>query len=128
MVKCNDCNNEMHGSESCTKNTLIIQGKEYERNTEIFDTGEVCHDCGIVNKKGNIHHSGCDMEQCPRCEGQLISCDCEVQHTILIKKEPEQQLLKAVISDIIDTKKLICGCDLCPSCEHMDKLIERWDR
>lgn len=33
-----------------------------------------CHDCGI--KEGNIHHFGCDMEGCPFCGGQLISCGC----------------------------------------------------
>jgi hypothetical protein len=36
--------------------------------------GHRCHDCRIV--KGGLHHPGCDMERCPRCEGQLISCGC----------------------------------------------------
>jgi hypothetical protein len=35
-----------------------------------------CHDCGVIT--GQIHHIGCDMEQCPRCAQQLIGCDCEV--------------------------------------------------
>lgn len=33
-----------------------------------------CHDCGC--KEGEIHDYGCDMERCPFCGGQLISCDC----------------------------------------------------
>jgi len=35
---------------------------------------ERCHDCGA--KDGHFHHPGCDWEECPRCHGQLIGCDC----------------------------------------------------
>lgn len=38
----------------------------------------VCHDCGA--KEGEFHDPGCDMEQCPFCSGQLISCDCANVH------------------------------------------------
>lgn len=33
-----------------------------------------CHDCGI--QEGQIHEYGCDMEYCPFCGNQLISCFC----------------------------------------------------
>lgn len=33
-----------------------------------------CHDCGC--KEGQFHEHDCDMERCPFCGGQLISCDC----------------------------------------------------
>lgn len=32
-----------------------------------------CHDCGV--SRGDIHIAGCDEEQCPVCERQLISCE-----------------------------------------------------
>jgi len=33
---------------------------------------KTCGDCGI--KEGQLHQFGCDMEICPYCGGQLISC------------------------------------------------------
>ena len=34
----------------------------------------LCHDCDA--EEGQLHQLGCDMEICPICLGQLISCDC----------------------------------------------------
>lgn len=33
-----------------------------------------CHDCGA--KQGELHHPGCDSEECPRCGGQYFACKC----------------------------------------------------
>lgn len=33
-----------------------------------------CGDCG--QKQGQLHLPNCDIERCPKCELQLLSCDC----------------------------------------------------
>jgi hypothetical protein len=33
-----------------------------------------CGDCGAM--PGELHQQGCDVERCPRCGCQMISCDC----------------------------------------------------
>lgn len=42
--------------------------------TKINKEEIICHDCGA--HEGEIHKFGCDVEKCPFCGGQLISCDC----------------------------------------------------
>jgi hypothetical protein len=36
------------------------------------DKRAICHDCGVM--EGQLHLPGCDMERCPFCGHQLISC------------------------------------------------------
>ena len=76
MVKCETCEQEMLESDTCKTKIITINGVVFERNSTYFDVNERCHDCYIVNEKGNYHHFGCDMEKCPKCKGQLISCGC----------------------------------------------------
>jgi hypothetical protein len=39
-----------------------------------------CHDCAVV--KGQLHVPDCDVEECPNCNGQAISCDCALQPSV----------------------------------------------
>ena len=57
---------------------FIINGDEYNRIRYGFEEDAMshpkCDDCGAP--RGMLHLLGCDIEACPRCGGQAISCDC----------------------------------------------------
>ena len=46
----------------------------YGQETLPWDTRIPCHDCGSL--VGQLHRRGCDAEECTKCGGQKISCDC----------------------------------------------------
>lgn len=43
-----------------------------------------CPDCGC--EEGQLHEPGCDMERCPFCSHQLLSCDCMYEQLGLINR------------------------------------------
>jgi hypothetical protein len=66
---------------------IILMGEKFERipfGAEHSFLGQkdflrgyyeyACHDCDAV--EGLYHGLGCDVEVCPRCRGQLLSCGC----------------------------------------------------
>ena len=77
MATCDWCEKEMNRStKTCAANNVV----EYPDGCSMppipysIDETERCHDCLVA--PGGFHHPGCDMEECPRCGGQLISCGC----------------------------------------------------
>ena len=71
MATCIDCKLEMTTAAGCTLSEVTIDGVPYPRDRS---TDRRCGDCGA--KSGEFHHLGCDLERCPRCGRQLISCGC----------------------------------------------------
>jgi len=72
MAVCEYCGRDMLVTKSCDKVPIVFAtGSKMD---PIPYTGERCPDCGVTT--GGYHHPGCDMEICPLCGGQLISCSC----------------------------------------------------
>lgn len=78
MAICAFCKKEMSddNTESCDKLTICFaDGPNMVPSTFHFnEPNGRCHDCNI--KHGGYHHPGCDVERCPRCNNQLITCNC----------------------------------------------------
>lgn len=79
MAICDLCAQDMKTATSCTTDVLHRRGEP----VTLFRYGEEpgwgrpdsrCGDCGV--SPGGLHHIGCDLQCCPGCHGQLISCDC----------------------------------------------------
>ena len=66
---------------------LLIKGKLYDP-IKVGDPGDwyegrldsVCGDCGA--KYSEQHRPNCDIERCPACGGQLITCNCGVVYDV----------------------------------------------
>jgi hypothetical protein len=57
---------------------FIINGQEFDRVPYGSGADDLkfpkCDDCGV--QRGRLHLLGCDLEPCPRCGGQAITCEC----------------------------------------------------
>ena len=82
MTKCKLCSKEMTKAKGCILRFYTINREVYPAIP--YKQKQKCHDCGILS--GRFHHIGCDMERCPKCKGQFISCDCKKQDFVLKRK------------------------------------------
>ncbi|MEW6016485.1 MAG: hypothetical protein AB1760_00260 [Pseudomonadota bacterium] len=44
-----------------------------QEKVDFITYSPTCHDCGA--EVGELHELGCDVEECPKCHRQLITCD-----------------------------------------------------
>ena len=73
MAICSFCKREMRTANGCTIRNVLYPDGDMLPSIPWKGPGN-CHDCGAAI--GHNHHPGCDMERCPKCGGQLISCGC----------------------------------------------------
>jgi hypothetical protein len=78
---CVFCGERMAEGASCSEEPLLIGDSLYtpirwgdEEGYPFRIMTERCGDCSVG--KGGVHHHGCDLEQCPVCLGQAITCGC----------------------------------------------------
>lgn len=66
------------GRGNITPDELRLRLKEFRESTDREEyNNQPCHDCGAG--VGELHMLGCDMEECPKCGGQLLSCTCDTR-------------------------------------------------
>lgn len=76
MAVCKFCEQEMTHLDTvdCTWNRMVAYPEGPSLPAIPYRGEQRCHDCNVA--KGGFHHPGCDVERCPKCHGQLISCGC----------------------------------------------------
>jgi hypothetical protein len=116
MAICLDCDREMLTAPSCVVSTLHLGGAPfpltpYGRDGTSAPDGGRCGDCGV--EPGGFHHLGCDLQRCPRCQRQLLSCGCPFDE-LGGAADDELEPLDAVTGD--DTELDDHGHRLCPRC------------
>lgn len=81
---CEICNKLMMKAKGCFDKDYIIDGKRYPAvpHYDRFGDDSRCGDCNC--KQGEPHHTGCDLEECPLCGGQFITCDCPIEDEMYV--------------------------------------------
>jgi len=88
-------------------------GKKLWRRNPHMDSDRTCGDCGVA--AGQYHHSGCDLEICPRCRGQAISCNCGDDVYLAnvvdfrsdkVVEDADQETINYLIDEMLNTERL----------------------
>jgi hypothetical protein len=75
----------MSATTTCAVEAFHRDGRRIERIRygdvrEGCGLGTFCGDCGVV--LGGVHHPGCDLERCPICRSQMLSCGCRFDEDV----------------------------------------------
>lgn len=118
MAVCKYCDQEMTLGNGCTVEEFHFEDGWIPRirfgDERPRWSGQQCGDCGVP--RGALHHPGCDIESCPRCRQQALSCDC-----IDMEEERTDESDWVEINHAIEIVSNLIGEDL--SVDHL--FIER---
>lgn len=95
MALCDYCKQEMLTASGCM--WAEEHGIEFPDGTKIDAIPHApidaprCADCNVQPEE--CHHPGCDQEECPRCGGQILSCECFY--------EPDEDMLIDMLTDLL---------------------------
>lgn len=84
VMRCEHCQRDMADADGCIE-TFIVIGSGYMIDRVCYGDeswlggvfNERCPDCNVA--LGQFHHPGCDIEECPACGGQMLTCGCDVR-------------------------------------------------
>lgn len=70
-------------------------GDEIDWYNDAIDENTTCGDCGCG--LGEQHYRSCDIERCPKCGMQLISCDCHPIFEVTEEQEKDKEYMEKLI-------------------------------
>ena len=85
----------MRTADSCTVAVLHRDGvavqmvawgseRDWPRSAE----PKRCGDCRVMT--GGFHHLGCDIQECPRCGHQMITCGCRYDEDSPLERDEDE--------------------------------------
>jgi hypothetical protein len=74
MAICTTCDEDMELGVSCTLRVYDDFTDGVTRRRIANGSRQRCGDCGTPPR--GMHHPGCDLERCPACGRQALTCGC----------------------------------------------------